>query len=163
AIVRLDARGHEFVPDGKRNNGHLGTKPVVSCGARVESGDIDYDDSTVVPLDIQVLTGESVKTSAEFDPLCRLATRWRVLLRPRGCYRSGRSGRSGRRRWDDCRRGRRRRGRRGRSGLREGKGQGGGVTTAQSDNDDFVRLRALKAEERDVAAGAKRALDVSLR
>jgi hypothetical protein len=47
--------------------------------------------------------------------------------------------------------------------LGDRKRQGGGITAPQRDRDDLVRLGALQAEERDMAARAERALYVSLR
>src|SRR5262249_27759938 len=61
------------------------------------------------------------------------------------------------------RRGRRRRRKRCGFSLCYRTRQGGGVTTPQSDRNDFVSLGSLKTEERDLAAGAERALHVSLR
>jgi hypothetical protein len=50
-----------------------------------------------------------------------------------------------------------------RCGLRERQGQRGRITTPQYDRDEFVRLGPLEAEDSDLAAGAERAVDVSLR
>src|SRR5439155_24645411 len=63
-----EACGLEFVPDGNGHNGHRGARPEALRGGRVELGDIDHDDSAVVPLYEQVLTRHSVHGAADGHP-----------------------------------------------------------------------------------------------
>src|SRR5207245_362961 len=135
------------------NNRNQGTEPKPRRDARFEFRDVDYDDETVLLLEEEIWTGNSVHAAVEVDHAPVFTTHWRSLLRPHCWHRSG-AGRL--RRWDDCnrggrrrrrgRRGQRRRGqRRGRRGLGERKGQSGGVTTPQRDRNDLMRLGAFKA------------------
>jgi len=88
--ARLDeARGLEFVPNGDSQNCHGGTEPEPPRSTRVEFGDVDLDDSTVVTLEKEKLIriGDPVHAAAEARPASVLRTRWMRLFKARRCHR----------------------------------------------------------------------------